>query len=149
MPIVIKSAAMRYRTANGQYKGVDALADATTSEQIAAVQAAGAEQVAAITAMETGGIEVAGTTPSITAQAGRRYVCTAAAVAELTLVVPDSGVIAVRFASGTTATLLTVTPPAGKTLQWPGWFNPDSLEAGAVYEISIEDGQFGGVGVWI
>lgn len=144
MPITIKTASMKYKNASGIYVGVDAVAETTTSAQVAAVEAAGAEQIAAIEAMETGAIEVAGATPTITAQAGRRYVCTAVAVTELTFTPSAEGACDVIFASGTTPTVLTVSG----NVEWPGWFDPASLEASATYEINIMDGKYGAVMLW-
>ena len=55
MPITIKTATMQYKNASGQYVGVDAVAEATTSAQVAAVEAAGAEQA---NALEEKGAEI-------------------------------------------------------------------------------------------
>lgn len=144
MPITIKTAAMQYKNASGQYVGVDAVAETTTSEQVAAVEAAGAEQIEAITAATKPPIEISGATPTITAEAGRRYVCTAAAVTELSVTPCATGVCDVVFTSGTTATLLTVTG----NVVWPDWFDPLSLDASTTYEINIMDGKYGVVGAW-
>ena len=146
MPITIKTAAMRYKDAQGQYVGVDAVAETTTSEQVAAVEAAGAEQIAAIEAAAKPPIEVSGATPTITAEAGRRYVCTAAAVTELSITPCATGVCDVVFTSGTTPTTLDPTALAG--VEWPGWFDPEHLEASTTYELNILDGKYGAVGVW-
>lgn len=146
MPITIKTAAMQYKDANGQYVGIDAVAETTTSEQVAAVEAAGAEQIAAIEAAAKPPIEVSGATPTITAEAGRRYVCTAAAVTELGFTPSASGICDVIFTSGTTPTTLDTTVLSG--VVWPGWFNPASLEASTTYEINILDGRLGAVMMW-
>lgn len=146
MPIAIKTAAMQYKAANGQYVGVDALAETTTSTQVAAVEAAGAEQIAAIEAAAKPPIEISGATPTITAEAGRRYVCTADAVTELTFTPCAEGTCDVIFKSGTTPTTLDTTVLSD--VGWPGWFDPEHLEASATYELNILDGKYGTVGVW-
>lgn len=81
---------------------------------------------------------VTGTTPTIMALAGVQYVCGECATLDITL--PASGCVDVRFESGSTPTVLTITPPAGVTLKWAGGFDPTSLEANTTYEINIADG---------
>jgi hypothetical protein len=91
--------------------------------------------------IEQGGVQVvtvSGTTPTITALPGVRYVCGEVATLDITL--PASGIVDVIFESGSTATVLTVTPPTGVTLRWAGGFDPSSLEADTIYEINIMDG---------
>ena len=83
-------------------------------------------------------ITVSGSTPSITAVAGKRYVC--GEVSTLTIAVPASGIIDVVFESGTTATVLTITPATGHTVSWANGFDPTSLEASTTYELNIMDG---------
>ena len=92
--------------------------------------------------------DVSGTDPVIEAKQGRRYVCTSASVSTLSFTPSTAGISSVRFKSGTTATLLTITPPSGKTMKWPGWFDPEHLEASRTYEISIADGEYGVVTSW-
>lgn len=82
---------------------------------------------------------VSGTTPTITAEANHRYVC--GEVATLDLTPPASGICDVVFSSGTTATVLTVTPAAGQTVTWAGDFDPTSLDASTKYELNILDGM--------
>lgn len=89
---------------------------------------------------------VSGSTPSITAKSGVRYIC--GECSTLTVVVPATGIIDVVFESGSTATVLTVTPPTGMTMKWPDWFDPTSLDASKTYEINIMDGCYGAVSVW-
>ena len=91
-------------------------------------------------------VTVSGSTPSITAKAGIKYVC--GEVSTLTITTPSSGCIDVRFTSGSTATVLTVTPPTGMTMHWPDWFDPTALEANTIYEINIDDGIYGAVMTW-
>ena len=124
---------------------MDAVAETTTSEQVAAVEAAGAEQIAAIEAAAKPPIEVSGATPTITAEAGRRYVCTAA-VTKLSFTPSAEGACDVIFKSGTTPTTLDTTVLAN--VEWPDWFNPASLDASTTYELNILDGKYGAVGAW-
>ena len=91
-------------------------------------------------------ITISGSTPSITAVAGNRYIC--GEVSTLTIVVPSTGIIDVTFESGSTATVLTVTPPTGMTMKWANGFDPTTLEANTTYEINIMDGHLGVAGSW-
>lgn len=97
-------------------------------------------QKSAISQMLNGSVSVTGSTPSITALPGIRYVCGECATLDITL--PASGCFDVVFESGSTPTVLTAT---GVT--WPSWFDSTALEANTTYEISIADG-FGAVMVW-
>ena len=83
-------------------------------------------------------ITVSGSTPSITAVAGKRYVC--GECSTLTVAVPASGIIDVVFESGSTATVLTITPATGSTVSWANGFDPTSLDASTTYELNIMDG---------
>lgn len=91
---------------------------------------------------------VSGTTPSITAKAGVRYIC--GEVSTLTIVAPASGCIDVTFTSGSTPTVLTVSSAkTGVTaIKWANGFDPTSLDANTTYEINILDGEYGVVGSW-
>lgn len=93
----------------------------------------------------SGTVAVTGTTPTITAQPGVRYVCSEVTTLDITL--PASGVVDVTFESGSTATVLTITPPTGVTVRWANGFDPDNLEANTTYEINIMDG-LGVVAQW-
>ena len=86
-------------------------------------------------------VTVSGTTPSITAMAGVRYICGECATLDIT--VPASGIVDVVFESGSTPTVLTVTPPTGMTIKWANGFDPTSLQSNAKYEIRITDGELG------
>jgi len=86
----------------------------------------------------SGTITVTGTTPSITALPGIRYVCGEVATLDITL--PASGIVDVVFESGATPTVLTITPPTGVTVKWANGFDPTALDAGTTYEINIADG---------
>lgn len=92
----------------------------------------------AIHEMLNGAVSVSGTTPSITALPGIQYVCGEVATLDITL--PASGCVDVVFTSGSTPTVLTVTPPSGVTLKWANGFDPTSLEANTTYEINICNG---------
>ena len=89
---------------------------------------------------------VSGSTPSITAKAGVRYIC--GECSTLAITTPASGIIDVVFESGSTPTVLTVTPPTGMTMKWANGFDPTALEANTVYEINIMNGNLGVVGSW-
>ncbi len=90
---------------------------------------------------------VSGTTPSITAKAGVRYIC--GECSTLTIIAPESGCIDVTFQSGSTPTVLTVTSAkANTTIKWANGFDPASLDADTVYEVNILDGEYGVVGSW-
>ena len=99
----------------------------------------------AISTMLTSPVSVSGSTPSITALPGIRYVCGECTTLDITL--PASGCIDVTFESGSTPTVLTVTPPTGATVKWAGGFDPTSLDADTTYEINICDG-LGVAGQW-
>ena len=88
---------------------------------------------------------VSGTTPTITAKPGVRYVC--GECATLSITAPASGIIDVTFESGSTPTVLTVTPPTGMTMKWIGE-DPTALEANKTYEVNIKDGCLGMVVSW-
>lgn len=91
-------------------------------------------QKSAIHTMLNGSVSISGTTPSITALPGIRYVC--GEVATLTITPPASGIVDVVFESGSTATVLTI----NGTVRWANGFDPSSLDANTTYEINICDG---------
>lgn len=99
----------------------------------------------AISTMLNGSVAVTGTTPTINALSGVRYVCGEVSTLDITL--PASGIVDVTFESGSTPTVLTVTPPTGVTLKWANDFDPTSLDADTTYEINIMDGIGVAVGV--
>ena len=100
----------------------------------------------AINEMLNGAVSVSGTTPTINAMPGVRYVC--GEVATITINPPASGIVDIVFTSGSTPAVLTVTPPSGMTMMWLNGFDPTSLDADTVYEINIADGYLGVVGAW-
>ncbi|HAE24587.1 MAG TPA: hypothetical protein DCG33_04540 [Prevotellaceae bacterium] len=85
-------------------------------------------------------VTVSGTTPTITALSGVRYVC--GEVATLDITPCASGICDIVFTSGSTATVLTLP----NTVKFPdGTFTP---EANTTYEINIMDGVYGAVMAW-
>ena len=103
-------------------------------------------QKSAISEMLNAPETVSGSTPSITAKPGVRYICGECTTLDIT--VPSSGCIDVTFESGSTPTVLTITPPTGMTMKWANGFDPTSLDANTTYEINILDGCYGVVGKW-
>ena len=89
----------------------------------------------------SGTVTVTGTTPTINAQPGVRYVCGEVTTLDITL--PASGIVDVTFESGSVPTVLTITPPTGVTLKWANGFDPDNLAANTSYQIRVMDGEFG------
>lgn len=80
--------------------------------------------------------QVSGTTPTITALSGIQYVCGEVATLDITL--PASGIIDVVFTSGSTPTVLTITPQTGMTVEWANGFDSTSLKADTLYELNIK-----------
>lgn len=126
MPVTIYPTNLKYKTQNGQFQSVTAIKG---------------DSGAAIT------VQVEGTSPTIVCEDNHRYIC--GEVLSLNITLPDNGIIDVMFESGSTPTVLTVTPPISKTIKWPAWFDPTSLEANAMYEINILNGVYGAVGIWM
>lgn len=87
-------------------------------------------------------VSISGTTPTITGDANRRYIC--GEVSTLTITPPSSGDIEVIFESGSTPTVLTVP----NTVKFPEWFDATSLEANRTYDIIITNGVYGVVTSW-
>lgn len=88
-----------------------------------------------ISEMLSSPVSVSGTTPTITALSGIQYVC--GEVATLDIALPASGIVDVVFQSGSTPTVLTITPPTGMTVEWANGFDSTSLEADTLYELNI------------
>ena len=120
--------------------------DSTQSSSANAVGTYTESAKSAIASMLNAPETVSGSTPTINAKAGVRYVC--GEVSTLTIVVPASGIIDVTFESGSTATVLTVTPPTGITMKWADEFDPTSLESNTVYAIRIVDGEYASAIKW-
>lgn len=119
-----------------------AAGDTTQSESSNAVGTYTESAKSAISQMLDAPETVSGTTPSITAKAGVRYVC--GEVATLTVTPCASGDCEIMFTSGTTPTVLTVP----NTVVWVGSFDPTSLAANTVYDMIITDGVYGMVASW-
>lgn len=90
-------------------------------------------------------VTVTGTSPVIQAEENTRYICGEVSTLDITL--PASGIIDVVFISGSTPTVLTITPPTGQTVKWANGFDPTNLDADTTYEINIADG-LGVAGSW-
>lgn len=88
----------------------------------------------AISEMLGGSVSVSGTTPTIVAKSGIRYVC--GEVATLDFTPSEKGICDVVFTSGATATVLTVP----STVKWANGFDPTALDANTTYELNIIDG---------
>ena len=116
--------------------------DTTQSQSSNAVGTYTEEAKSAISDMLNGSVTVSGTTPTIVAKSGIRYVC--GEVASLVFTPPASGICDVVFTSGSTPTVLTVP----STIKWANGFDPTSLDANATYELNIMDG-LGVCGQWI
>ena len=89
-----------------------------------------------ISEMLSAPVTVSGTTPIITALSGIQYVC--GEVLTLGITLPASGIIDVVFTSGSTPTVLTITPPTGMTVEWANSFDSTTLEANTLYELNIK-----------
>jgi hypothetical protein len=100
----------------------------------------------AIHEMLNGSVSITGTTPAITAKSGIQYIC--GEVSTLNITLPATGVVDVVFTSGTTPTVLTITPPGGSTLKWVGSFDPTTLEASTTYELNVLNGTLGVAASW-
>lgn len=123
-----------------------AAGDTTQSSSSNAVGIYTESAKSSISEMLNSSIAVSGTAPTIVAKAGIRYVC--GEVLTLDITVPSTGIIDVIFTSGSSPTVLTITPPTGMTMKWANNFDPAILEANATYEINIMDGYLGVVGKW-
>ena len=84
---------------------------------------------------------VTGTTPSITGVDNHRYIC--GEVSTISITPPSSGLIDVRFTSGSTPAVLTVP----NSVKFPAWFDATNLEANVTYEMSFCD-EYGAVMAW-
>ena len=104
------------------------------------------EAKTAISDMLNAPVTVDGTTPVIDAKSGVRYVCGECSTIDIST--PESGIVDVTFTSGSTPTILTVTPPEGMTMMWANNFDPTDLNANTTYEINIMDGCKGVACSW-
>ena len=108
--------------------------DTTQSQSSNAVGNYTEDAKSKISEMLGGSVSVSGTTPTIVAKSGIRYIC--GEVATLDFTPSASGICDVEFTSGATATVLTVP----STIKWANGFDPTSLDANTTYEINIMDG---------
>lgn len=122
-----------------------AAGDTTQSQLPYAIGTYTEEAKSAISEMLGGAVSVTGTTPNINAKAGIRYICGEVTTLDITL--PASGIVDVVFVSGSTPTVLTITPPTGQTVKWANGFDSTALDADTTYEINIMDG-LGVAGSW-
>lgn len=99
------------------------------------------EAKSAISDMLNGSVSVSGTTPTIVAKSGIRYVC--GEVTSLYFTPCATGICDVVFTSGTTPTVLVVP----STIKWANGFDPSALDANTTYELNIMDG-LGVCGTW-
>ena len=125
-----------------RFDGLDQTVAGKASTDVATQSANGLMSSADKTKLDAVGsvVTVSGTTPTITALSGVRYVCGEVATLDITPCV--SGICDVIFTSGSTATVLTLP----NTVKFPdGAFTP---EVNTIYEINILDGVYGVVMAW-
>lgn len=128
------SAAAAAQSAQDAQDYADAVDAATVEETIAYMDMDGS-------ASPADEVAVSGANPVIKAGKNTYYVC--GELQTLSFTPNAKGICAVRFTSGTTATILTVP----NTVKFPDWFS-GTLEANRIYEISILDGVYGAVMSW-
>ena len=130
----------------GQHRAVfyglaKAAGDTTQKQSSNSVGTYTEDAKSAISDMLNGSVTVSGTTPTIVAKSGIRYVC--GEVASLDFTPCASGICDVVFTSGSTPTVLVVP----STVKWANGFDPTSLDANTTYELNIMDG-LGVCGTW-
>ena len=87
-------------------------------------------------------IGVTGTTPTINAISGYRYNCDR--VSTLNITFPSSGITDITFISGSTPTVLNITP---NYIPWANDFDPTSLNANTRYRLNVSD-EYGIAMAW-
>ena len=127
------------------YALAKAAGDTTQSQSSNAVGTYTETAKSKISDMLSAPVPVTGSTPTITALSGIQYVCGEVSTLDITL--PASGIVDVVFTSGSTPTVLTITPPTGVTVKWANGFDPTALDANTTYELNIKDG-LGVAGSW-
>ena len=127
--------------ASAFYGFAKAAGDTTQSQSSNAVGNYTEDAKSKISDMLNGSVTVSGTTPTIVAKSGIRYVC--GELASLDFTPPASGICDVVFTSGSTPTVLTVP----STVKWANGFDPTSLDSDTTYELNIMDG-LGVAGAW-
>ena len=125
MPVTIYPTTLKYKNGSGQFQSATAIKG---------------DSGAAIT------VQVEGSAPTIVCEDNHRYIC--GEILSLNISPCEEGICDVVFTSGSTPTVLTVTPPSGMTMKWANGFDPASLEADTVYEVNIADGCLGVCGTW-
>ena len=143
----IKGGIENYRpiVSDNQHKSVfyglaKAASDTTQSQSSNAVGNYTEDAKSKIYEMLGGSVSVSGTTPTIVAKSGIRYVC--GEVATLDFTPSQTGICDVVFTSGSTPTVVTLP----STVKFPdGVF---VAEADTTYEINILDGVYGAVMAW-
>lgn len=128
------SAAQAAESAQLAQEYADALDMATVAETLAYMDIEGSTAPA-------DEVTVSGRNPVLKAAKNTYYVC--GELQTLSFTPSAKGICAVRFTSGTTATIMTVP----SSLKWPDWFS-GTLEANRTYEISVLDGVYGAVMSW-
>lgn len=117
MPVTIYPTNLKYKNSNGQFQSATAIRGDSGAAII---------------------VQVEGTSPTIVCEDNHRYIC--GEVLSLNITPCEEGICDIIFTSGSTATVLTITPPIGMTLKWANGFNPANLEANTIYELNIADG---------
>ena len=128
MPITIYPTTLKYKNANGTFQSATAIKG---------------DSGAAIT------VQVEGSTPTIVCEDNHMYVCGEVLTLDITL--PASGIVDIVFQSGSTPTVLTITPPTGMTVEWANDFDSTTLETDTLYELNIKmvgTKCLGVVGAW-
>lgn len=111
---------------------VDAIPDTpTTNGDYILRRANGVNTYAQFTASGMNLVSLSGSTVTQTGAANTMYIC--GTLTELTFAAPLSGICGIRFSTGSTPTVLTVTGVS----YWMNGFDPTSLEASKTYEINI------------
>ena len=124
-----------------------AAGDSTQSSSSNSVGVYTEDALSKISDMINAPVSVTGSTPSIAAKSGITYKCGECSTLSVTL--PASGDVEIIFESGSTATVLTITPPTGvSAMKWAGSFDPTSLDTNTIYDMIITDGEFGMVASW-
>lgn len=117
-----------------------AAGDTTQSQSSNAVGNYTEDAKSKISEMLGGSVSVSGTTPTIVAKSGIRYVC--GEVATLDFTPSQTGICDVVFTSGSTPTVVTLP----STVKFPD--SSFVAEANTTYEINILDGVYGAVMAW-
>ena len=130
----------RIQHASTFYGLAKAAGDATQSASSNPVGTYTESAKSAISEMLNGSVSVSGTTPTINALPGIRYVC--GEVSTLDFTPSASGICDVVFTSGSTPTVVTLP----STVKFPD--GELTIEADTTYEINILDGIYGAVMAW-